>query len=138
MREWFTNDLGWKLFSLALAAGIWFIVRPIDHDPTVAANPPAPGEIRVFPRLPVLVVSAASDVREFKVQPSTVEVTVRADHGIMTALAEKDIHAMVDLSDIASARDLRKRVDVSAPPGVTVTGVSPETVDVVVPPKRAP
>jgi hypothetical protein len=40
---------------------------------------------------------------------------------------------MVDLTDIQSAGDLRRQVDVSTPPGVTLVMVNPIQVDVIVP-----
>jgi hypothetical protein len=125
MRDLLTKDFGWKLFSLALAVAIWLIVQTIRNEST-----------RTFPNLPVLVVSASADVREFKINPGTVEIAVSGRPDVMAALADKEIHATVDLTDIETARDLRKRVDVSTPPGVTVLRVTPPYVDVVVPPDR--
>jgi hypothetical protein len=125
MRDLLTKDFGWKLFSLALAVAIWLIVQTIRNEST-----------RTFPNLPVLAVSASADVREFKINPGTVEVAVSGRPDVMAALADKEIHATIDLTDIETARDLRKRVDVSTPPGVTVLRVTPSYVDVVVPPDR--
>jgi YbbR domain-containing protein len=99
-------------------------------------NPLAESKTRAFANLPVIVMSAAADPREFKVKPEAVDVAVRGSPDIVDGLAEKEIHVTVDLTDIESARDLRKRVDVSAPPGVTVIKIAPPLVDVVVPPKR--
>jgi hypothetical protein len=125
MRDLLIKDLGWKLFSLALAAAIWLIVQTIRNEST-----------RTFPNLPVLAVSASADVRDFKINPGTVEVAVSGRPDVMAALADKEIHATVDLTDIEAARDSRRRVDVSIPSGVTVIRVAPSYVDVVVPPKR--
>ena len=124
MRDLVTKDLGWKLFSLLLAIAIWLTVQTIRSEST-----------RAFANLPVLVVSAAGDVREFKVKPGVVEVTVSGRPDVMAVLTEKDVHASVDLTDLEAARDLRKRIDVSAPPGVTVVKIVPAFVDVAAPPK---
>jgi YbbR domain-containing protein len=87
-----------------------------------------------FGNLPVLVVSAASDVRDFRVGPGTVAVKVVGSREVMADLQANQIRAMVDLTDIQSARDLRRRVDVSMPPGVTLMSVDPPKVGVIVPP----
>jgi hypothetical protein len=52
----------------------------------------------------------------------------------MADLQANQIHAMVDLTDIPSNRDLRQRVDVSTPPKVTLLSVDPPKVGVIVPP----
>jgi hypothetical protein len=45
------------------------------------------------------------------------------------------IHAVLDLTGIGSALDLRKRVEVSTPAGITRVRVEPEEVQVTFPPK---
>jgi YbbR domain-containing protein len=87
-----------------------------------------------FGNLPVLVVSAASDVRDFRVAPATVAVKVSGPPEVMADLQANQIHAMVDLTDVQSARDLRRRVDISTPPRVTLVSVDPPKVGVIVPP----
>ena len=132
MRDWVTNDLGWKLFSLFLAVAIWLTVHKIYEEPG-AASGPAVGDTVTFGNLPVLVVSAA-DVRDFRVAPATVAVKVSGAPEVMADLQANQIHAVVDLTDVQSARDLRRRVDVSTPPGVTLVSVDPPKVGVIVPP----
>jgi hypothetical protein len=75
MRDWVTNDFGWKLFSLFLAVAIWLTVHKIYEEPG-AASGLVVGNTVTFGNLPVLVVSAASDVRDFRVAPATVAVKV--------------------------------------------------------------
>jgi hypothetical protein len=74
-------------------------------------------------------------VGDFRVLPGTVSVTVGGPPDTMATLQADQIRAVVDLTDIASARDLRLRVDVSTPPGVTLLGVDPPRVGVILPPK---
>ena len=133
MRDWVTNDLGWKLFSLFLAVAIWLTVHKIYGEPG-AASGLVGGNTVTFGNLPVLVVSAASDVRDFRVAPATVAVKVSGAPEVMADLQANQIHAVVDLTDVQSARDLRRRVDVSTPPGVTLVSVDPPKVGVIVPP----
>jgi len=136
LRDIVTKDLGWKAFSLVLAFIIWVTVKSVSTETPSAIDALSTWATRSITNLPVLVVSAAADVREFKVSPETVDVRISARPEIIAALQEKDIHVTVDLTDIQAARGLRKRVDVSTPTGVTVVSVSPPDVEVVVPPKK--
>jgi YbbR domain-containing protein len=136
VRNLMTRDLGWKLFSVALAIAIWLIVQTMRNEPATGVSPLGAMMTRTFNDLPVLVVSAAADVREFKVNPSIVQVTVSGRPEVVGALAEKEIHATVDLTGIDSAQTLTKRIDVSAPMEVTLLRVAPANAEVVVPPKR--
>ena len=60
---------------------------------------------------------------------------MRGDSKILKNLQSKDIRVLVDLTGIEAARSLRKRIEVSAPAGVTHVGVQPEEVDVIIPSK---
>jgi len=138
MRDWIIKDLGWKLFSLTLAVAIWVTVKTLSGDmpETHPVSPMGVSQSVTFTNLPVLVVSSAADVREFKVKPDAIAVTVRGRPDVIAALHQKEIHVTVDLTDVESARDLRERVDVSTPPDVTFISANPREVEVVVPPKR--
>ena len=133
MRDWVTNDLGWKLFSLFLAVAIWLTVHKIYEEPG-AASGSAAGNTVTFGNLPVRVVSAASDVRDFRVAPLTVKVTVSGSAETMARLQADQVHAVVNLTDAGPGRDLHLPVDVSTPPGVTLVSVEPPKVGVIVPP----
>ncbi|MGA2278838.1 MAG: CdaR family protein [Verrucomicrobiota bacterium] len=133
MRDWVTNDFGWKLFSLFLAVAIWLTVHQIYEEPKTASGF-AVGNTVTFGNLPVRVVSAASDVRDFRVAPLTVKVTVSGSAEDMAKLQADQVHAVVNLTDIGPERDLHVPVDVSAPPGVTLVSVDPPKVGVIVPP----
>jgi YbbR domain-containing protein len=133
MRDWVTKDLGWKLFSLFLAVSIWLTVHKIYEEPK-AASGPAAGNTVTFGNLPVRVVSAVADVRNFRVAPLTVKVTVSGSAEDMARLQADQVHAVVNLTDIGPERDLHLPVDVSAPPGVTLVSVAPTKVGVIVPP----
>ncbi len=129
LRHLFLEDFWWKLFSLVLAILIWFTV-------TFASQKEIGTDRRVFVNLPVTVMSSIEDVRDFKVTPAAVEVTVQGRAETLQNLQPKDIRAMVDLTGVAAASDLRERVEVSVPAGVTFLGVVPEEVQVIFPPDR--
>jgi len=128
-RNLLLDDFWLKLFSLALAALIWFTV-------TFVSQKEVRTDTRVFFSLPVSVLSSSDDVRNFKVSPGEVEVTVQGDVETLQNLQSKDIRARVDLTGVAAAHELRKRVEVSVPAGVTYLHVSPEEVQVIFPPER--
>lgn len=131
MRDLFTKDLGWKLFSLLLAAAIWFTANRILHE----ANVPVGGGSSVtYGNLPVYIVSSASDVHLYRVAPSVVSVTVSGASEVLAGLQAAQIRATVDLTDIDSANDFKRRVDIAVPAGITLVSVSPTTVNVIIPP----
>ncbi len=134
--ETITRDYGWKLFSLALAVAIWVTVNPLSQGPAKPATSPLPGvAMRTFTNLPVLVVSGAADVREVKVDPNAVTVTVSGRPEMISAMTGQEIRVIVDLTGIEAARGLRKRVDVSVPVGVAFISAEPSQVNVTVPAK---
>jgi YbbR domain-containing protein len=122
MRDWFIKDFGWKIFSVVLAVVIWLTVNKILGEG--AGN-----------SLPVLIVSSAADVRDFRIAPTTVTVEISGSADDMAKLQASEIRAVVDLTGIESAKDLHCRVDVSTPPGITLIRVDPPRVGVIVPPR---
>jgi YbbR domain-containing protein len=134
MRDLLFKDFGWKLFSLLLAAFIWYTVHKIIEEPgaTGPANATSPV---TYGELPVLVVAAAADMHLYHVKPDKVSVTVSGPEDVMSVLQENQIRVTVDLSKFDPAKDAIQPVDVSVPGGVTLVKVTPTTVSVIVPPK---
>jgi YbbR domain-containing protein len=131
LRTLIFKDLWLKLFSLTLAILFWLGVN-------LAINkelPLGPPERTVFSNLPVVVLSSADDARTVHVSPKTVEVTVQGDRRVLDHVQARDIRVLVDLTGIGAAHDLRKRIEVTAPAGITYVKVDPEEVQVVFPPK---
>jgi YbbR domain-containing protein len=136
LRDLIFKDFWLKLFSLALAVLIRLTVSlAIEKEVTPIPSLAFQNARRTFFALPVAVLSSAQDVRSFKVDPPEVEVMVEGDSQILERLQAKDIRVMVDLTGIEAATDLRKRIEVSTPAGVTHVRVDPQQVRVVVPPK---
>ena len=136
MREFFTKDLGWKLFSLGLAITLYLTVRAVRESAGDTGRPLEVRAVHTYRSVPVLVVSTAADVREFKVSPEAVNVTLRSLPESLYKLSHNDIRVTVDLTGIEAAQNLQKRVHVAIPPGVTLVEVDPPEVSVVVPPKK--
>jgi hypothetical protein len=136
VRNLFIRDFWLKLLSLVLAILIWKIVSlAIRHEVSPAAGPLL-GIETSYKDVPVLIMSTAEDVRSFKVNPTMVEVSVRMDATKAPQIQADDIRAIVDLTGIESARDLRREIRVITPPDVTFVRVVPDHVDVIVPPKK--
>ena len=129
LRKLIFEDFWLKLFSLALAVLIWLTV-------TFVSQRGVGTEEHIFTGLPVTVLAAAEDVHNFKVNPGQVEVTVQGSPRTVQDLQSSDIRAIVDLTGVGAARELRKRVEVCVPPGVTFMHVRPEQVQIVFPPER--
>ena len=137
LRDLVFRDFWLKLFSLGLAILIWVTVSLAIWK---EVSPPSVSNVttdeRPFYHVPVLVMSSAADVSNFKVSPSEVDVTVKGETEIVRKLEANEIRAWVDLTGIESARNLHKRIDISTPPGVSLERVSPEEVQVLAPAKR--
>jgi hypothetical protein len=129
LRKLFFEDFWLKLFSLALGVLIWLNV-------SFASRRELGTEKRVLPNLPVRVVASAEDVHNFRVNPSQVEITVQGDPYLIRNLQSEDVRALVDLTGVATARDLHKPIRVYAPPGVTCIRITPEEAQIIFPPER--
>ena len=130
-REWITRDLTWKLFSLILAVGLWITIHNLRETPE-AVVPFATMNTATFTNLPVLAVSASADVHNAQLVPNVVAVKVSGPSDIMAGLQKSDVHVLMNHTGLDSARQLRRNVDVSLPPGVTLDRVSPAEVNVTI------
>ncbi len=137
LRHLFLEDLWLKLFSLALAILTWTTVNFAVQRSASPGTPlvPVMAEQRLFSGLPVVIMSSAEDVRNLSVNPKEVDVLVRGEAAALDKLRPNDIRVIVDLTGIEAAHDLRKRIEVSTPPGVAYVRVDPEEVQIVFPPR---
>ena len=136
LRQVFVHDFWLKLFSLLLAVLIWLTASlAIQKEGSPAIPLSLAPEERTFSNLPVLVIASAQDVRNFKVAPSTVEVTVRGDAKTIRALGAGELRARVDLTGVETARELKARIEVAVPAGAALVRVEPAEVQVIFPPK---
>ena len=138
LRQLVFHDYLLKVISLALAVLVWVIINfASQKEGSPVGSLTLATKERTFPKLPVMVVFTAEDVRTSKVNPCEVEVTVLGDPRILRNLQSKDIRVMVDLTGIEAAH-LRKRVEVSTPAGVAPTHVNPPEVEITIPPRVKP
>lgn len=133
LRHVFIDDLPLKLFSLGLAVLTWLTVWFAIQREVSPATALSGTREKTFVNLPVSVLSSAGDVHSFRVDPKEVQVTVQGDKRVLSAVKSKDIRVLVDLTGIEPIVGLRKRIEVSTPPGVTHVRVIPEDVLVISP-----
>ena len=134
MRSLFTKDLGWKIFSVALAAAIWFTVNGILHG-SAAPTPDVSAKTITYDNLSVTIVAAAADVRAYRVAPVTVKVTVTGSATAMATLQAGELHATVNITGASLGRGLIMPVEISLPPKVAVVSIEPDRV-LVTPPAQ--
>lgn len=136
LRDFFTKDLVWKLFSLFLAMAIWLTVHKIIDEPKFF-DAAAAGSPVTYHNLTVSVISRTADMHLCRALPNTVSVTVSGPPKVIAVLQANEIRATVDFTDNATIHDLKWRVDVSVPPGVKLVSVDPPKVGILLPPTPA-
>ena len=137
LRDLILRDFWLKLLSLALATLIWLTVSfaiSKEVSPFAAFTSHTPEQS--YFNVPVLVILSAADVRTVNVEPGEVQVTVQAEAKLLQTLTPQQIRAQVDLTGIEASPRLIKRIEVILPPGVTLSRVVPDQVEVTVPPRK--
>ncbi len=130
MRDYILNNFGWKVMSLLAATMIWLTIHSsIQGTIKPAASAIVPGS-RVTLNLPIIVATAAVESHAFRINPHSVDVTLGGDPDLIARLKAGDVDAFVNLIDVVGARDLRKKVQVRVPPGISVIQVEPGDVNV--------
>jgi YbbR domain-containing protein len=99
LRDSILNNFWLKVFSLLMATMIWFAVQSnLPADTRQLQNPFHGAEMRDFVR-PVAVTTSATNQIVFRINPSEVRVTLRAERGASKHLKASDIQAYVDLTE---------------------------------------
>ncbi len=124
------RNFGWKLLSLALAVVIWLTIKALSAEQGQTE--------RMFINLEIKIVSSTADVRTFRIEPLTVNVTVRGRPGAVGRLAEREIRVFADLTTADLTQSFRQHLDVAVPNGITVVRFEPTEVQVTPPPKPEP
>jgi YbbR domain-containing protein len=136
LRDLLLKDAMLKLFSLILAILTWLALSYVHRESALASTASLYSGHVSFLNVEVVVLSSASDVHDFRVEPKTVEVTLEGDIKVLQALQSKDVRALVDLTDLQPGADVRKQIAVSTPVGVRHVKVTPREVRVLFPAHR--
>ena len=106
-----------KVLSLVMAALIYLVIQTnVSPIGIRLANPLHPTETREF-RVPVIVVTAATNRRLFDIQPAQARVTVRGDASSMDKLIAGDVQVMVSLVEVTEAEGTF-RLEAKVPPEI--------------------
>lgn len=134
-RDAILNNFWLKLFSLVLATMIWFAIFSAQNSPR--GERPLLGNISVNLReVPITVMKSAGDLRGFRVEPRTVDVTLNGPLTKAQALTPSHLEVFINLTDVSDTVGLTKKIIVHAPPEFTVVKVSPAEVRII--PASAP
>lgn len=125
-----------KLFSLMLALLTWFAVSDSLRKKAVEVYGKPDVSERPFFDVPVQPMSGNSDVHEFKLKPSEVNVTLQGEKDVLQKVESRMIRIHIDLTDATVTNRTRWRVDVVPPTGTTTVRVDPEEVEVIPPPSN--
>jgi len=95
MKKWVLNNLGFKVFSLVLAVGLWFCIH---------------GEItkmlmqKTFEDVPIRLVADREKLLlanyQLNVSPNKIDVLLRGEKSQVNKIKKKDVKALIDISDI--------------------------------------
>ena len=138
LREFILNNFTWKLASVAMAILIWITINSNTQDSFTWIEIHGSNDA-VSRRLPVTVITTASDMRGFVITPSHVEVTLRGKPAVLNNLNLSDVQVFVNLTDVKDLKSFRRKVIAHTPPNVLVVKLDPEEVAVerVSPPESA-
>jgi len=136
LRDLFVKDFGWKLFSLLLAAFIWYTVHKIIEEPKAAPRT-ADDSRAFFDNLPVSLVGNIPDAELYRVNSNNVSVTVSGPSDAINLLQKVQLHAYLNLAGLENPdKESYEPVDVAVPWGITVIDVQPAKLRVIPPPKH--
>lgn len=135
MRDLLFKDLGWKIFSVLLAAGVWLTANRILHEKNLPDADTTTRTVK-YDNLPVTLVSSGADVRAFRPAPAVVTVIVSGPADVMDKLQANELHATANVTGAALTRGQLEDVEISAPAHVAVASIEPDKVLVTPPPDK--
>lgn len=126
-RDLFLHNWRWKLFSLLLAAAVWFYIRTsIRGDFGLPRLKPAGVSTADFMHeFTITRLTDPQDTNSYRIEPATTQVTVRGDFLLMQELNWDEFRVFVDLTKPPAAATSAHLIKVVPPTGMDVIGIDP-------------
>ncbi len=125
MREFILKNFWLKVFSLVLAALIWFVLQA-NFQTEIPQNPFRPRKVREF-RCPVTLLISPSDRHLYTIEPAEVTIKINGDSSTLAEMDAEDIEAYVNLSAVRIPEG-NLRVEAIVPHDVTLRSIVPAHV----------
>ena len=131
LRRLILHNFWLKVFSIAMGTVIWMSIHySIEHD--FALSEPGPGKLigREAITVAITIVKQAGDMREFRVTPSAVVLSLQGDERVLLGTERKYIKVFVDLTSFQSRGPSVEDLHPEVPNNVHVIDFTPHTVTV--------
>jgi YbbR domain-containing protein len=120
-RDYVLHNFWWKLLSVLLAALMWLTIETaFQKDKFLGETPVVTTSRRLFPAVPVTLMTSPLNTNEYTVEPQTVMVELSGDAAQLSKVTERQVHAFVDVSEAGEQRRFRLLVQVQAPSSLRV------------------
>lgn len=127
LRDLFIKDFWWKLASFLLAIFIWSVVK---GELRVGDDTSVPAIIDEYKKIPITLLRDPGDVRPLRVAPREVDVIISGVQTQLKNIRAEQIEVFVKLANVRNLDGERFKVQVTAPPGITVISVVPPEAQV--------
>jgi hypothetical protein len=124
LRQLIVRNLGWKLLSLLLGILVYVLVLARIEGELILLRGTAEA---TFERSVAVLASPELD-GVFRVTPRLVSVRISGRRDALARLSPSDIRAYVDLTDVMTAMEVRRRVLLQPLPTVVRVEILPSTV----------
>jgi hypothetical protein len=128
-RDLILNNFWWKVTALLIAIAIRIGFHTQEEINLFSSTLPFPFHTRELVSHPISITKGASDLREFHVSPSAVDITISGDPKKLRELDTRKIRATVDLSDFKGTNGVA-RIVVTTPSDFKVEDATPPEVNV--------
>lgn len=127
MRDFIQKNFWLKVFSLVLAALIWFVLQAnLQTGVKYPENPFRPTKVREF-NCPVTLLMSPTDRTLYKIEPPEVVVKVQGEGNVLAELDPEDVQAYVNISIVKNPQGGFK-VETILPREVSLRSILPPHV----------
>lgn len=127
-RQFIQHNFWLKIFALVLAVLTWMTVQFAISRQIVIGSAPITSLTRAFPKTPVRLLAGVNMAGRFHLTPNEVTVTLSGDAAILEKLSGKEITAFVNISKGYAGSAGAGKVEIFAPPGLSIVKIEPSEV----------